>query len=163
MTLTVGDILAVQLSRFEENTFHWAICVPLDDKRAAKYHAKGASGHWWFEAKPVPIEHNLEALDTISSAVKIGSIKPEDATVNVFLDLFETIPMEVPDVDKPREPEFTCLVWFREAIRRLHAAKVINCPNVDDLEAECESYAKTNWAGTDGYKGYMYYVSKFST
>lgn len=68
--LNVGDILAVLFSRADPDTFHWAICVPLTTKTAAKYHAKGSGGQWWFE-DPVPNE-DLVGSPIVSAAVKIG-------------------------------------------------------------------------------------------
>ena len=47
------------------------------------------------------------------------------------------IPMAIPLRDIPREPNFTCRVWFREAIRQLNWSQMfVHCNDVDALEKE---------------------------
>ena len=41
--------------------------------------------------------------------------------------------MELPERES-RTSIFTCRVWFREAVRRLHDCSAISCPDVDDAE-----------------------------
>ncbi|KAH0582213.1 hypothetical protein H2248_011861 [Termitomyces sp. 'cryptogamus'] len=159
-SLIVGDILAVLFSRFEEGTFHWAICIPLDDSKAAKYHVRQSHLHWWFE-DPVP-EHDILVSQTLSAAIKIGSLNPDVVSRDILRDILMPIPIAVPDVDKDREPRFTCRVWFREAIRRLHNHRVILCSNVDELEKECNTYALGNQAAYATWGAYDRKVSQYS-
>ena len=57
--------------------------------------------------------------------------------IQQLVDLLHKIPtITVPDADVHREPEFTCRVWVREALRRMHVAGFIHCRNVDAMEAE---------------------------
>ncbi|KAJ7900725.1 hypothetical protein B0H14DRAFT_3123798 [Mycena olivaceomarginata] len=158
--LNVGDILAVLFSRSDIDTFHWTICVPINSTEAAKYHAKNSGDNWWFE-DPVP-RHSILDSKLVSASIKIGSLELNVVTKDILRDILQPISMVVPAVDHAREPKFTCRVWFREAVRVLHEARVLNCPDVDALEAECVSYAVVNQAALPGWKGYLYYVSKCS-
>jgi hypothetical protein len=82
---------------------------------------------------------------------------------DVLKDILKTIPMVVPDIDKAREPKFTCRVWFREAIRVLHKRGIINCTNLDSLEQECKTHALPNQAAFPTWGGYRQYTSKYSS
>ncbi|KAI0797399.1 hypothetical protein BC629DRAFT_1503682 [Irpex lacteus] len=44
--------------------------------------------------------------------------------------------MALPAVEEEKEPRFTCRVWMKEALRRMHNAHFIDCPDVYALEAE---------------------------
>lgn len=51
--------------------------------------------------------------------------------------------MAVPEADRAREPVFTCRVWVREAVRRMHAGGYVQlCPDVDALEEEMWRYGR---------------------
>jgi len=53
------------------------------------------------------------------------------------------IPMSTPDADKPQQ--FSCRIWFKEAVRVLHERGVIRCPDVDRLETELRLLAEERW------------------
>ncbi|KAJ7862123.1 hypothetical protein B0H14DRAFT_3859340 [Mycena olivaceomarginata] len=158
-TLNVGDILAVLFSSFAIDTFHWAICVPINSKEAAKYHANNAGGKWLFE-DPVPL-HSIIKSRTISAAVKIGSLEPNVSGKDILRDHLEPVSMSIPVIDQAREPEFNCRVWFRKAVRVLDQAGILQCRDVDALEAECKSYAMGNQIGPN-WQGYRYHASSHS-
>ncbi|KAJ7734717.1 hypothetical protein B0H14DRAFT_2543292 [Mycena olivaceomarginata] len=158
-TLNVGDILAVLFSSFAIDTFHWAICVPINNKEAAKYHANNTGGKWLFE-DPVPL-HSIIKSRTISAAVKIGSLEPNVSGKDILRDHLEPVSMSIAVIDQAREPEFNCRVWFREAVRVLDQAGILQCRDVDALEAECKSYAMENQIGPN-WQGYRYHVSSHS-
>ncbi|KAJ7862484.1 hypothetical protein B0H14DRAFT_2740207 [Mycena olivaceomarginata] len=130
-TLNVGDILAVLFSSFAIGTFHWAVCVPINSKEAAKYHANNAGSKWLFEDPDILRDH------------------------------LEPVSMSIPVIDQAREPEFNCRVWFREAVRVLDQAGILQCQDVDALEAECKSYAMGNQIGPN-WQGYCYHASSHS-
>ena len=70
--------------------------------------------------------------------------------------------MTASDGDQNEESESLCRVWWREAIRRLDAEGIIQCPDVEKLEKECLEYALGNQASVPNWEGYQYYVSKNS-
>ncbi|KAJ6502183.1 hypothetical protein C8R45DRAFT_611629 [Mycena sanguinolenta] len=160
MSLHVGDILAVLFSRTDEGTFHWTICVPISHTVAAKFHVRNTPNDWWFD-EPVP-DHSILHSNTISAAVKIGTIDHNAVTRDDLTRLLRTVSMTVPAIDQATEPTFTCRVWFREAIRVLHRNNIINCPDVDELEKECRGYASTNHAAFPQWRGYTFYTSNHS-
>ncbi|KAJ7898815.1 hypothetical protein B0H14DRAFT_2331938 [Mycena olivaceomarginata] len=131
----------------------WAICVPINSKEAAKYHAKNAGGKWLFE-DPVPLNSIIKSR-TISAAIKIGK------NITELGDHLEPVSMSIPVIDQAREPEFNCRVWFREAVRVLDQAEILQCREVDALEAECKSYAMGNQIGPN-WQGYRYHASSHS-
>ncbi len=101
-----------------------------------KLHATTAtvSGEWQFEAKS---EYSLYQSAAVCAAAVIGELKPERGfTAESLKSLVAPIPMAVPAVDEGKEPVFSCRVWAKEALRRMHDAHFIDCPDVDALEAE---------------------------
>lgn len=68
-------------------------------------------------------------------------------------ELLQEITMEVPFDDAQIESRFSCRVWWKEAIRNLNGVKIIECPDVVRLEAECKGYAMTNLASSPNYLG----------
>ncbi|KAJ3874235.1 hypothetical protein F5051DRAFT_506021 [Lentinula edodes] len=160
-SLHVGDLLVVLFARSHPpDTFHWAICVPITPKEALKFHAKETGGHWFFEDNPVP-KHALLSDATVSASIKIGELK-SISSVNDLQSLFKSIPLAVPVVDAAAEPVFRCRVWFKEAVRQLHAHGYIQCMDVNDLEVECKSLARLNDPSQSSYAGYKYYESSKS-
>ncbi|KAJ6478067.1 hypothetical protein C8R47DRAFT_640795 [Mycena vitilis] len=73
---------------------------------------------------PVPL-HSILNSATISAAIKIGSLKPETVKRDILRSLLQPVGMLVPAIDQEREPEFTCRVWFREAICVLNDAEAL--------------------------------------
>ncbi|KZT22101.1 hypothetical protein NEOLEDRAFT_1072261 [Neolentinus lepideus HHB14362 ss-1] len=107
----------------EESKIH-VIDIPLPDD---------PSDAWRFENQHV----NLNSVpSSICAAAVIGRV-PQGKTVSGLVQLLETIPLnEIPPVDAGKEPNFTCRVWIKEAVRRLHAAGFLVCSDVDELEHE---------------------------
>ncbi|KAF9487286.1 hypothetical protein BDN71DRAFT_664049 [Pleurotus eryngii] len=158
--LNVGDILAVLFSRGDGETFHWAICIATTDKIARKYHAKEPIRDHWFFERPAP-SHSILTSRTVCAAVKIGRVGPE-TNLNNLEQYLSQIPMEIPAAEVGFEARFSCRVWFKEAVRRLHQARIINCPDIYNLEAECKAYAQANEASQASWSGYLYHVSRCS-
>ena len=139
-------VLALNLLKGPGTRFHWLIFVPDpgqgDDKAQTgiKLHATELDPVsdgitlriWQFEATAF----TLATSASVVAAAIIGNLT-EDRTVQQLVDLLHKIPtITVPDADIEREPEFTCRVWVREALRRMHIARLIHCRNVDAMEAE---------------------------
>lgn len=76
-----------------------------------------------------------------------------DNEYNAIVTLLKAIPLTIPDVDTHVEPVFTCRVWFKEAVRRLHNDGYVDCPDVYAFEAECKAFAVTNDASQPGWGG----------
>lgn len=122
------------------NRFHWIISVQdttasqANPATGMKLHATNVSNKWEFEARG---EYSLDQSAAVCVAAVIGELKHEKGfTAEKLKDLLALIPMAVPAVDQGKEPVFSCRVWMKEALRRMHAAHFIDCPDVDALEAE---------------------------
>ncbi len=112
-------------------------------------------------------EHSLTKLPFSIGSLRGLNVNPDTEAVtpvsrDAFGDILSRVPLAVPEADEGREPEFTCRVWWREAIRRLHVEGIISCPDVDGLERECRKHALDNQAHLESYRGYRYYVSQIS-
>lgn len=142
-------VLALNLLSADPPRFHWLIFVPTpgqgDEKvqTGMKLHAVRIlelfidgvpMGDWTFQAMPF----TLAASETVVAAAVIGQLR--DKTIEQLVELLSKIPMLVPAVDAHREPQFTCRVWVREALRRMHGAGFIHCIDVDAMEAEMLRY-----------------------
>jgi hypothetical protein len=92
---------------------------------------------------------------------KLGKLTDTN-TINHISELLESIPMSTPAIDAEIEARFTCRVWFKEAIRVLHAKGVICCPDVYALEKELMSFAKDQDQKTAEGKGFSFHVANSS-
>ncbi|KAL1944667.1 hypothetical protein VTO73DRAFT_3097 [Trametes versicolor] len=89
-------------------------------------------------------DRTLLALATspaVAAAAIIGRL-PDGKSVDDLNALLRQIPMEVPQVDRERELTWTCRVWIREALRRMHVRGYIHCEDVDAMEEEMWRYGK---------------------
>ncbi|KAF4600237.1 hypothetical protein EYR40_007349 [Pleurotus pulmonarius] len=111
--LIVNDILAVLFSGGDGETYHFAICVVINDTTAVKYHAKEPIPNHWFFERPAPL-HSLLQSRTLCAAVKIGKVKP-GFQLSALEDYLSQIPMQIPQSEVGYERRFDCRVWFKEA------------------------------------------------
>lgn len=132
--------ITLALSLLGNQRFHWFLFAPntstsqVAPAPGMKLHATTNPGHWAFEA---PGEYSLGQSDAICVAAVIGELNPEEGfTAESLKALLAPIPMAVPAVEEEKEPRFTCRVWMKEALRRMHNAHFIDCPDVYALEAE---------------------------
>lgn len=143
-------ILALDLLDTTPPRFHWLIFIPdegatrneLPVRAGTKLHAitngqQGAAQVWSYDHVPF----NLATTPSVAVAAILGHL-PAGKTATQLSHMLKEIPMAIPAVDSEREPRFTCRVWLREAVRRMHAAGYISCPDVDALEAEMWEYGK---------------------
>lgn len=136
-------ILALDLIDTTPPRFHWFFYVanPADGQESpigTKLHAIGdpstATG-WSYDR----ISLDLLNSTAVATAAVVGKLR-SNTTIDDLDRLLSPIPMEVPEVDRDREPRFTCRVWCREALRKMNDAKVLICEDVDYLEAEMWEY-----------------------
>ena len=146
-------IIALDLMSTSPPRFHWFIFVPHHRASAAgsqdqhtvsgtKLHAvtnglQGDDRRWSYDRTTL----SLATSPSVAAAAIIGRV-PRDKTVDDLDQLLQQIPMATPDVDRDREPVWTCRVWIREAVRRMDAHGWIDCDNVDALEEEMWGYGK---------------------
>ncbi|KZO89462.1 hypothetical protein CALVIDRAFT_569902 [Calocera viscosa TUFC12733] len=106
--------------------FHWMIYSYDGGVARWAFHAinQGVNG-WMFERRNWNPVSSALAL----SALRIGVYVP------AVEGLLAPIPMVTPAIDQ-QQGAFTCRIWVRQAIRTLHSANLIVCPDVDALEAE---------------------------
>ncbi|KAK0205977.1 hypothetical protein DFS33DRAFT_1240702, partial [Desarmillaria ectypa] len=136
-----NDVCAVLTSTSMAGVFFWSLYLVVatnlqDSSTGYKFHATNKIGTapWQYECV---LWVNTQSEDSIPvTFTKIGRI-PDDWNYS-YLDYFlSSIPMSIPDIDRAREPRFTCRVWFREAVRTLHAAEMfVKCTDVDALERD---------------------------
>ena len=71
--LVANSICTVLFSRWEENTWHWTICIPKDTNNVTRLHAVqpiGNSIYWFFEDPAKEI--NLATSLTACAVIQIG-------------------------------------------------------------------------------------------
>ncbi|KDQ10513.1 hypothetical protein BOTBODRAFT_68585 [Botryobasidium botryosum FD-172 SS1] len=142
--LPLDTICACLFSRADGQTFHWAIILPFSDTHAHKLHATNRSDNWWrYEDVQDDIIHSVNAC----LVVELGAM--DSSTHESIGAILKKIPMDTPAQDG--EQRFTCRIWFRQALRELHAAGVIICPDVMQVEANltrlAQSYDDYVWEG----------------
>lgn len=136
--------------------FHWILFIQSPNSTSGtKFHATGYGDDWKYER----ISYDLQFDVGVSAGAIIGKL-----SINRTLDqldaLLKEIPMKVPNVDVQREPRWTCRVWIREALRHMHHAGFIDCPDVDVLEAEMWELGKVAAKAIDDE---TFTVAKIST
>ncbi|OJT08851.1 hypothetical protein TRAPUB_202 [Trametes pubescens] len=141
-------ILSLNLLRTNPVAFHWLLFIPNPGATRAvvtegmKLHAvdngqKGTAREWSYDFA----SFTLATSASVAVAMVLGKL-PSGKTVQDLDALLQKIPMTVPAADTARESEFTCRVWVREAVRRMHAEGYIVCPDVDALEEEAWKYGR---------------------
>ncbi|KAL1944690.1 hypothetical protein VTO73DRAFT_3120 [Trametes versicolor] len=145
-------ILALNLSTARPPSFHWLLFVP-DYGTTRQQVIPGTKMHALCHLSPGPngtmieewvydsAKFTLVQSHTLAAAVVLGRLPP-GKTVQDLNALLAAIPMRVPTIDARREPAFTCRVWTREAVRRMHDHGYICCPDVDALEEEVWEYGR---------------------
>jgi hypothetical protein len=74
----------------------------------------------------------------------------------------EKILMAVPSDQAAAEPQFTCRVWVKAAVKTLHDKGVIICSDIDALERECRAFAATNDRSQPNNTSVIHSVSRVS-
>ncbi|KAH9901581.1 hypothetical protein C8Q73DRAFT_786939 [Cubamyces lactineus] len=143
-------LLALDLMSTTEPRFHWYLFIPdapttspdRNPHGGIKLHAitngkQGEEKRWSYDRTPL----SLATSPAVAAAAIIGRL-PQGKTVDDLDALLQGIALEVPEVDREREPVFTCRVWIREALRRMHAGGYIARNDVDAMEEEMWGYGK---------------------
>ncbi|KAH8116605.1 hypothetical protein DFH11DRAFT_1221789 [Phellopilus nigrolimitatus] len=117
--------------------FHWIFYVAQPSGvGGTKMHAIQAFGEYEFAA----VDYTLETSQSITHAAVIGHLQHH--TLGQLRALLEQIPLNaVPPADVGIEPRFGCRVWIREALRRMHAAGIISCPDVHAMMEEMREHS----------------------
>ncbi|KAI0780701.1 hypothetical protein BD413DRAFT_462684 [Trametes elegans] len=143
-------ILALDLMSTTPPRFHWFLFFPdaptttssSGTPSGVKLHAitngmQGEDKRWSHDRTPLA----LATSPAVAAAAVLGRL-PGAKTVDDVDSILRQIPMAVPEVDRAREPTWTCRVWIREALRRLHAHGFLVCEDVDAMEEEIWGYGK---------------------
>ncbi|OJT05710.1 hypothetical protein TRAPUB_3465 [Trametes pubescens] len=144
-------VLALDLMSTTPPRFHWFFFIPDMPAAASssaqrhggvKLHAitngkQGDDRRWSYDRTPLA----LATSPAVAAAALLGRL-PDGKSVDDLDALLRQIPMEVPEVDREREPTWSCRVWIREALRRMHVSGYIHCEDVDAMEAEMWRYGK---------------------
>ncbi|KAH8119766.1 hypothetical protein DFH11DRAFT_6102 [Phellopilus nigrolimitatus] len=110
--------------------FHWKLVAKTSDQPVGiMMHATSKAG-WEYEVKePYQFEESKIAV----VALKIGTLHPS-ISARSLAETLEQIPIGHSMYETP--PVWTCRIWVRDAVRFLHQSRIIDCPDVDALEAE---------------------------
>ncbi|KAI0372888.1 hypothetical protein BV20DRAFT_840067 [Pilatotrama ljubarskyi] len=143
-------VLALDLMSTTPPRFHWFLFVPDAPDASSgpsphgglKLHAitngqQGEDKRWSYDRTPL----SLATSPAVAAAATIGCLPPGKSVDDLDAILRE-IPMEVSEVDKEREPTWTCRVWIREALRRMHTSGYVVCEDVDAMEEEMWEYGR---------------------
>ncbi|KAH8119767.1 hypothetical protein DFH11DRAFT_6271 [Phellopilus nigrolimitatus] len=118
-----------EASALNPELFHWTLLAKTHDKPTGiLIHAASPVG-WAFEVK----DYKFEASNTSVVAVKIGSLGSTISS-EYLTQILRQVPIGRSMYEVPRV--WNCRIWIRDAVRVLHQSKIINCPDVDALEAE---------------------------
>lgn len=105
----------------------------LPHKNMAHSRITSPAGAFQFEAKP----SSSEAVSAIISIARL-----DGRNLNTLTESLREIPLETPQEDQGQD--FNCRVWVRQAIRALEGQGVLQCDNLEALEAEAIRYADAN-------------------
>ncbi|KAI0647283.1 hypothetical protein C8Q79DRAFT_908681 [Trametes meyenii] len=141
-------VLSLDLMSTTPPRFHWFFFVPDAPSATAgstpyagtKLHAitnglQGDGKRWSYDRTALA----LATSPAVAAAAILGRLPPGKTVDDLDAFLCE-IPMEVPQIDEGREPVWSCRVWVREALRRMHARGYVVCKDIDALEAEMWRY-----------------------
>ncbi|OBZ77678.1 hypothetical protein A0H81_02252 [Grifola frondosa] len=118
--------------------FHWMLYVQSNVEDGFKFHATQTNNRNFVYEKA---SFTLCSSRRISAAAVVGRLNTH--TLCDLHNILKRIPVNIiPHVDIAREPQFSCRVWVREAVRRLHAEGFLDCPDVDALEQEMWHYGR---------------------
>ncbi|KAH9830496.1 uncharacterized protein C8Q71DRAFT_786059 [Rhodofomes roseus] len=120
------------LYRRMDSRYHWAMILAEGPENGYKLHATNIPdpAEWHYEREVYSIDNERKPLVLMA---KIGCV-PADMSIAEAESILGEIPMETPQPDSPHP--FTCRIWFREGIRRLSAAGLMQCVSVNALEYE---------------------------
>ena len=152
-------VLALNVIDTDPPRFHWYIFVPnaadahLDVQSGLKMHAttdyspSDTERLWCFDATPTTLATDEGGLAAAATIGRLGleqqQLEGRYRSQAALRDMLAQIPMAVvPEADRAREPTFTCRVWVREALRRMHKEGYVRCPDVDALEEEMWRYGR---------------------
>lgn len=88
-----------------------------------------------------------------------GTLK-EGVTSDAIDGLLRDIPMVTPTQDQPQP--WSSRIWFRQAMRALHQAGILNCTRIDLLEVELDKLANYEAVGVQLGRPYKVMVSQYS-
>ncbi|KAM5538609.1 hypothetical protein V8D89_007638 [Ganoderma adspersum] len=148
-------VLALNVIDTDPPRFHWYIFVPnaadahLDVQSGLKMHAttdyspSETERLWCFDATPTTLATDEGGLAVAATIGRLRLGLEQGRSQAALRNMLAQIPVAVvPEADRAREPTFTCRVWVREALRRMHAEGYVRCPDVDALEEEMWRYGR---------------------
>ncbi|KAM6492714.1 hypothetical protein JOM56_012438 [Amanita muscaria] len=147
--LPKGALCATLFSRGGD-VYHWSFIYPINSEDAIKFHAVTGAESWLYQRD----EHFVARSRYACVVVQLnepGTCTAEDV---------DRILHDIPLVTAGGEDEtFTCRVWMRAAVTKLHEARVINCSDPKRLEDELRQLARTNNQATLDGLGYTLHKS----
>ncbi|KZT08867.1 uncharacterized protein LAESUDRAFT_675350 [Laetiporus sulphureus 93-53] len=148
--LVPNDIYAALSVANAPGKFHWSIFLCESNGFGHKFHAATdgvPDGQWRYECAPWSAWNDSRVV----AFFPMGEM-PQGLDHTHLNEYLQTIPMEVPSIDRLCEPRFTCRVWFKAAVRLLNDVEMfVRCSDVDGLEMQLANRA-TAAQFSDGIK-----------
>lgn len=130
--------------------YHWILFATDGTTVSDKFHATNRQGGWQYQKAT----HSIWESRSLFAAVQFAQL--HGRTADELDGLLRTIPMAVPPSESAGT-QFTCRIWFREAVRVLHREGIVNVPDVDELEAELKGLAADAQAGVESGEHLPFY------
>ncbi|CCA71738.1 hypothetical protein PIIN_05673 [Serendipita indica DSM 11827] len=147
MEVEPNAIYIVLYARHDQK-FHWALCIGITTTRVLKLHAANLVGPWAFQEVEETITNSINCC----IVYKLGMLDGQTTTVHVR-EILERIPMAIPKGSK--ESMFSCRVWAKEAIYKLHNARIVDCSDADKLEETLKAFGAAQLPLTEAGRGYQ--------
>ncbi|KAI0717541.1 hypothetical protein C8T65DRAFT_737873 [Cerioporus squamosus] len=152
--LPTSRIYACLFAR-RNRTFHWVLAIPHNNGETMyKFHATEDHNGWHYECA----NHMIVSSITICAAVQISTLPP-GVTAGTIDGYLKDIPMATPAEDAPQP--WTCRIWLKAAVRKLHEKKIVNCPDVNKLEYELKTIAADTRIGVEMGCNYKVEISEY--
>lgn len=137
-------IVAALFTRLD-GTFHWMLALPGAglNGNAMRLHVINPEQIWQFDDSSQDLMHSHR----LCTVVKIGSRRTREQTFTPaeVRNLLAMIELATPVFELARGVQnFTCRVWFRQAVRVLIEKHMVYCPRIKDLEDELLRLATPN-------------------
>ncbi|KZT63948.1 hypothetical protein DAEQUDRAFT_733290 [Daedalea quercina L-15889] len=116
------------LYRGDDGRYNWALILAQSASEGLKLHSTNIPNptKWHYEQERYSLDEERKPLVLILAKLDVPHTHP--------VNLLQEIPLETPPSDLPKVQAFTRRIWFRQGIRRLSSAGLVQCPSVDALE-----------------------------
>lgn len=126
-------------ARATPNDYHWALYHHTQPTKGTKWHIKNICDSWM-------TDHNVTSSAAkeflLMGFLRIANVQPDRA--EEVDQLARSIPHTTAGV--------TCRTWVLDAVRKLVAAGIVQCNDIDGLEAEAKAFGYSQFDDTNANK-----------